>query len=94
MSTEQGNQFTVDDDLENRVVVLQEEKVPRRGKKSVSTQLKQQVKDSPPLEFEGACAQRKAMSVPEDDEDAASEHDWDDQALLKESLKSHLMVLL
>eukprot|EP00731_Ephydatia_muelleri_P019980 Em0012g805a len=68
-----------------------EEKVPRRGKKSVSTQLKQQVKDSPPLEFEGACAQRKVMSVPEDDEDAASEHDWDDQALLKESLESHLM---
>ena len=25
------------------------------------------------------------MSVPEDDEDAASEHDWDDQALLKDS---------
>ena len=38
--------------------------------------------------------ERKVMSVPEDDEDAASEHDWDDQALLKESLKSHLMVLL
>ena len=35
------------------------------------------MKDSPPLEFEGACAQRKVMSVPEDDEDAASEHDWD-----------------
>ena len=84
----------VDDYLETRVVVLHEEKVPGHGNKSVSTQLKQQVKDLPRVEFEGACAQRKVMSVPEDDEDASSEQDCNDQALLKESLKCHLMVLL
>eukprot|EP00731_Ephydatia_muelleri_P035188 Em0102g13a len=54
----------VGDDLENRVVVLQEEKVPGHGKKSVSTQLKQQVKDLPPLEFELACPQNKEEKVP------------------------------
>ena len=54
----------VDDDLENRVVVLQEEKVPGRGNKSISTQLKQQVKDLPRLEFELACPQNKVISLP------------------------------
>eukprot|EP00731_Ephydatia_muelleri_P021183 Em0013g910a len=54
----------VDDDLENRVVVLQEEKVPGRGNKSISTQLKQQVKDLPRLEFELACPQNKEEKVP------------------------------
>ena len=54
----------VGDDLENRVVVLQEEKVPGHGNKSVSTQLKQQVKDLPRLEFELACPQKKVISLP------------------------------
>ena len=54
----------VDDYLETRVVVLHEEKVPGHGNKSVSTQLKQQVKDLPRVEFELACPQMKVISLP------------------------------